>query len=88
MELNYKRFEFRMPNYLNKGNSNNCALCIEFPYGEANGYEKRFVFTVLRPQGFYWPRIDKHNGHARFYFGCGLFTISFDWLDEKSIMFI
>ena len=88
IDFYYKHLNLRIPDYYNKGNCNNCFLCLEFPYDTANGYEKRFTLTLIHPQGFVWPYIDKHNGHARFYFGCGLFTISFDWLDKKSIRFV
>ncbi len=86
MELSYKRFRLTLPSYSNKGNCNNCLIYIEFPYGTANGYSKWFVFTLIDLNGFCWPYVDKYNGHSRFYFGCGLFTISFDWLDKKSII--
>ena len=80
-----REFEFRMPDYYNKGNYNKSLLAIEFPYGTANGYERRFMFTLIQPRAWGWGK-STHNGHARFYFGCGLFTISFDWLDKKSII--
>jgi hypothetical protein len=88
MYLLIKQFELKIPDYYGKGNCNNCLFCLEFPYGTANGYEKRFIFTLLHPKGFCWPYVNKYNGHARFQFGCGLFTISFDWLNKKSIKFV
>ena len=85
IDFYYNHFEFRVPDYYNKGNYNNCLVYMTFPYGTANGYEKRFTLTLIHPVGFVWPYVDRYNGHARFHFGCGLFTISFDWLDKKSI---
>jgi hypothetical protein len=80
MYRTFKRVEIECPGYYNKGNVNNCFFRIESSYGLVKtGYEKRFCFTFLHPKGFGWPQIDRYNGHARFFFGCGLFTISFDW---------
>lgn len=81
-----ERIEVECPALFGWGNCNTCLLSFEFTYGTANGYEKRFAFTFLSPFGFHLPFVDKFNGHARFSFGCGLFTIFFDWLDKKSIL--
>lgn len=86
MNIENEKFELIAPRYINKGNYNNCLLFLRVPYGTANGYLKVFTFTFFQPLGVYKPEIDKYNGHARFNFGCGLFTISFDWLDKKSIV--
>lgn len=81
-----KRVEVECLALLGWKNHNTCLFRIEFPYGVANGYEKRFSLALINPLGFHLLFVDKYNGHARFSFGCGLFTIFFDWLDKKSIL--
>ena len=86
MYLFIKGLEFQVPCYYNKGNQNNCLCSLEFPYGTANGYERRFMITLLHPKGFSRPNVDSYNGHSRFSFGCGLFTISFDWYSPETVV--
>lgn len=63
--------EFSFCEWFQWSNPNNHFLGLEFDYGCSNGYENRFFINFLCPWNW-GVGIDKHNGHARAHFACGL----------------
>lgn len=82
-----RKIELNVFDWHRNENQNNCFISFRMEYGTANGYTKLFNLTFLHPRGFWKPEITKHNGHARFAIGLGIFTLFFDWLDKESIIF-
>ena len=91
MNSYYKHFkngvEIIIPDWNGWKCKSSSLLSLYIPYGSANGYVKMFYLSIFNPMD--WSiGISKHNGHARFWIGVGLFSLFFDWLDEKSIIIL
>ena len=81
-----ERMELLFWDWYNWANPNNALIHFMFTYGCSNGYTNEFVFNILCPWDWGFGK-SVHNGHVRRYFACGLFSLYFDYLDKKSIMF-
>lgn len=79
------RMELCIPDWFGYRNPNNTLIHFFFTYGNSNGYTNEFCLDIVCPWnwGFYK---NTHNGHARIFFGCGLFAFHFDYLSKKSII--